>query len=81
MRLAPLTSAAPSPQRRNPVAAQCCDWICDFWAEEDGASLVEYGVLITMIAIAVMGAILLMSQTLSSKLASIATCLSTGVCG
>ena len=29
-------------------------WMCNFWAKEDGQDLIEYSLLITFIAIAVM---------------------------
>ncbi len=49
-----------------------------FIRDEDGASAVEYGLLIAGIAVAVMGAIYTIGTTLSSKFGSVQTQLSSG---
>jgi pilus assembly protein Flp/PilA len=51
-----------------------------FLAEEDGASMVEYGMMIALIAILVMGALYLLGGSLTTKLNQAATCLTTRVC-
>lgn len=51
-----------------------------FLSEESGATMVEYGMLIALIAIAVMGALYLLGGSLSVKLTQVATCLTTRVC-
>lgn len=51
-----------------------------FLADEGGASMVEYGMMIALIAILVMGALYLLGGSLTTRLTQAATCLTTRVC-
>jgi pilus assembly protein Flp/PilA len=51
-----------------------------FLAEEAGATMVEYGMIVALIALMVMGALYLMGGSIAVKLARVATCVSTRVC-
>ncbi len=47
--------------------------IRDFWRDEEGASAVEYGLLVAGIAVAVMGAIYGIGTALNTKFSSVQT--------
>ena len=51
-----------------------------FLTGEGGATRVEYGMMVALIAIVVMGALYMLGGTISVKLNQVATCLTTRVC-
>jgi pilus assembly protein Flp/PilA len=51
-----------------------------FISDDRGATMIEYGMMIALIAIMVMGAIFLLGGSLTVKLAQVATCVTTRVC-
>lgn len=51
-----------------------------FVADERGATMVEYGMLIALIAICVMGALFMVGGSISTRFSQLATCLATRVC-
>jgi Flp pilus assembly pilin Flp len=51
-----------------------------FWSEERGAAVLEYGMMVALAAMLVMGALYLLGGSISAKLTQIATCVSTRVC-
>lgn len=51
-----------------------------FLTEEDGATMVEYGMMVALIAIVVMGALYMLGGTLALKLNQVASCLTTRSC-
>ena len=51
-----------------------------FLTEEDGATMVEYGMMVALIAIVVMGAIYMLGGALALKLNHVASCLTTRSC-
>ncbi len=51
-----------------------------FWAEQRGAAVIEYGMMVALLAMLVMGALYLLGGSISVKLTQIATCVSTRVC-
>lgn len=51
-----------------------------FVGEADGATLVEYGMVVALIAIMVMGALYMLGGSIAVKIDRIATCLTTHVC-
>jgi pilus assembly protein Flp/PilA len=71
---APRVIAAP------PSAADSRDWVSRFVTDERGATMIEYGMMIALIAIMVMGALFLLGGSVSVKLSQVATCVSTRVC-
>jgi len=51
-----------------------------FISDDRGATMIEYGMMIALIAIMVMGAIFLLGGSLTVKLTQVATCVTTRVC-
>lgn len=51
-----------------------------FWSEEQAAAVIEYGMMVALVAMLVMGALYLLGGSISAKLTQIATCVSTRVC-
>jgi pilus assembly protein Flp/PilA len=51
-----------------------------FLSEDRGATMVEYGMMVALIAIMVMGALYLLGGSISVKLNQVATCLTTRAC-
>lgn len=51
-----------------------------FLDDESGATMVEYGMMVALIALMVMGALYLLGGGVSMKLTQVATCLSTRSC-
>lgn len=51
-----------------------------FVADERGATMVEYGMLIALIAICVMGALYMLGSSINTRLMQLATCLATRAC-
>ena len=51
-----------------------------FWSEQQGAAVIEYGMMVAFLAILVMGALYLLGGNITGKLTQIATCVSTRVC-
>jgi pilus assembly protein Flp/PilA len=47
---------------------------------DDGASAVEYGLLVALIAVVIASTVLLLGQALESKFGQANTCVSTGTC-
>lgn len=54
--------------------------LSQFWSEQRGAAVIEYGMMVALVAMLVMGALYLLGGTISAKLTQIATCVSTRVC-
>jgi pilus assembly protein Flp/PilA len=51
-----------------------------FWSEQRGAAVIEYGMMVALVAMLVVGALYLLGGSISAKLSQIATCVSTRVC-
>jgi pilus assembly protein Flp/PilA len=51
--------------------------IKNFFKDESGASAVEYGLLVALIAVVIVGAVTVLGQNVSSKLNSAATSIGT----
>jgi pilus assembly protein Flp/PilA len=47
---------------------------------DDGASAVEYGLLVALIAVVIASTVLILGQTLEDKFSEANTCVDTGVC-
>ena len=47
--------------------------IRNFFKDESGASAVEYGLLVALIAVAIIGSVTLLGQSLSDKFAAVST--------
>lgn len=73
-RRAPRRLAAPPDSIGLPVVAR------QMLAEDSGATMVEYGMMVALIAILVMGALYMLGGSISVKLNAVATCLTTRSC-
>lgn len=54
--------------------------IKSFIKEDEGVTMIEYGLIAALIAVVCVTAIALIGTSLNTKFNAIATCLSTGVC-
>jgi len=52
-----------------------------FLKDESGASAVEYGLLVALIAVVIIGAVTMLGGTISSMFTSVSTAISTGSTG
>lgn len=51
-----------------------------FVADDRGATMVEYGMMVALIALLVMGVLFTIGGTISTRLTQIATCVTTSTC-
>jgi pilus assembly protein Flp/PilA len=54
--------------------------VTNFIREEDGATAVEYGVLVALIAVAIIAVVVLVGKQVSAAFQSVVTCMSNKTC-
>ncbi len=56
-------------------------YIDSYWYREEGATAVEYGIMVALIAVVIIGAVLALGQTLDGVFTTVDTKVSDGVAG
>ena len=56
------------------------EMIKQFFNDESGATMVEYAILVALIAIAVVATVVLVGQALDAKFEEVRACIADGVC-